>query len=95
MAKGTGKTARFYQNNPKSRKKHNDDNNSGKGGKYAHTDAYKKAHYEARKKLQIKPGSDVDAGRTKSGWKRQSAYENAADGGRKGAASNKRNNRKK
>ena len=89
------KTARFYRNNEKSREKHSRDNNSGEGGKYAHTKKYKRDHYYARKKLMIK-GDKVDAGRTKSGgWKRQSAKENAAEGGRKGAASNKRNNKGK
>ena len=90
-----GRTAKFYRSNPKSRQKHSDDNNSGKGGKYAHSKAYKRAHYHARKKLMIK-GDKVDAGRTASGgWQRESAKENAAKGGRKGAASNKRNNKKK
>ena len=42
-----GRTAKFYRSNPKSRQKHSDDNNSGKGGKYAHSKEYKRAHYHA------------------------------------------------
>ena len=90
-----GRSARYYRKNPASAQKHSDDNNSGKGGKYAHSKAYKRAHYHARKRLMIK-GDKVDAGRTSDGgWKRESAYENAAKGGRKGAAAKKRNNAKK
>ena len=89
-----GRSARYYAKNPASAQKKADDNNSGKGGKYAHSKKYKRDHYHARKKLMIK-GDKVDAGRTASGgWKRQSAKENAAEGGRKGAAANKRNGKK-
>ena len=41
-----GKTARHYKKNAKSRAKHVKDNSPG--GKYAHSNAYKKAHGEAR-----------------------------------------------
>ena len=88
-----GRSARYYRKNPRSAQKHSDDNNSGKNGKYAHSKAYKRAHYHARKKLMIK-GDNVDAGRTASGgWQRESAKANRAKGGRKGAAAKKRNNR--
>ena len=88
-----GRTAKFYRSNAKSRQKHSDDNNSGKGGKYAHSKAYKRNH--ARARLQIKPGKNQDVEKQGGKWVARSAKENAADGGRKGAASNKRNNRKK
>ena len=54
-----GRTARHYRSNPKSRAKHNRDNNSG--GKHAHTKSYKRAHSKARRKLGImgKGGKDV------------------------------------
>ena len=60
-AANPGKTAQYYRSNPKARKKHSDDNNSGKGGKHAHTKAYKKAHSKARRSLGImgKGGGDV------------------------------------
>ena len=56
-----GKTAKYYRSHPKARKKHSDDNNSGKGGKHAHTNAYKRAHSKARRALGImgKGGKDV------------------------------------
>ena len=90
-----GRTARFYnkKGNEDHKQKHSDDNNSGKNGKYAHTDAYKRNHANAR--LQIKPGKNQDVEKQNGKWVARSAKENAADGGRKGAASNKRNNKKK
>ncbi len=56
-----GRTAKYYRSHPKARKKHSDDNNSGKGGKHAHTKAYKRAHSKARRALGImgKGGKDV------------------------------------
>jgi len=89
-----GKTAKFYRDNPKSRQKHSDDNNSGKGGKYAHSKKYKREHEQARTRLKIK-SDKVDVEKQGGKWVKRSAKENAADGGRKGAASNKRNNKKK
>ena len=90
-----GRSARYYRKNPRSAQKHSDDNNSGKGGKYAHSKAYKRAHYHARKKLMIK-SDNVDAGRSASGgWQKESAKANRAKGGRKGAAAKKRNNARK
>ena len=47
-----GRTARHYRKNKASRAKHNADN--GKGGKYAHTKAYKRAHSKARASLRIR-----------------------------------------
>lgn len=87
-----GKTAKFYRSNPKSRQKHSDDNNSGSGGKYAHSKKYKKDHWNAR--MKIKPGKNQDVEKQGGKWVARSAKANAADGGRKGAKSNKRNNRK-
>lgn len=72
MAANLGKTAQHYRKNPKSRAKHSRDNNSGDGGKYAHTNEYKKTHYEQRKKLQIGKGSKDDAAKQPDGsYKRQ------------------------
>ena len=50
-----GRSARYYRKNPRSAQKHSDDNNSGKGGKYAHSKAYKREHWHANKALKIKP----------------------------------------
>ena len=44
-----GKTARHYRSSPKSRFKHILDNSPG--GKYAHSNAYKKKHARLAKKL--------------------------------------------
>ena len=58
MAKGTSRTAVFYQTHPRSAQKHSDDNNSGKGGKYAHSKKYKRDHMRARRRLKIAKGMD-------------------------------------
>ena len=47
-----GKTARHYRKNAKSRAKHVKDNSPG--GKYAHSNEYKRAHSKARASLKIK-----------------------------------------
>ena len=60
MAKGTSRTAVFYQTHPRSRQKHSDDNNSGKGGKYAHSKKYKRDHMRARRRLKIAKGMDYE-----------------------------------
>lgn len=60
MALGMSKSAVAYRNNPASRKKHSEDNNSGSGGKYAHSKAYKRKHWKARNKMKIKPDQDVE-----------------------------------
>ena len=71
MAAKLGKTARHYKSNPKSRAKHVKDNSPG--GKYAHTNEYKKTHYEQRKKLKIRKGSTSDASKQPDGsYKRES-----------------------
>ena len=81
-----GRTAKFYRSNPKSRQKHSDDNNSGKCGKYAHSKAYKKAHWHANNKLKIKPGSGMDASKQPDGsYKKESRKTNRGRGGAKRA----------
>ena len=60
---GLGKTAKFYRSNPASAQKHSDTNNSGKGGKFAHTKEYKRKHAQARKRLNPGPGNDVSTGK--------------------------------
>ena len=68
MAKSSTET---YRTNAKSRAKHQKDN--GKGGKYAHTNEYKKKHYRERKRLGLKVGDKQDAARKKGGgFRRQS-----------------------
>jgi len=47
-----GKTARHYRKNKASRAKHVKDNSPG--GKYAHSNEYKRAHGKARASLKIK-----------------------------------------
>jgi hypothetical protein len=59
---GLGKTAKFYRSNPASAQKHSDTNNSGKGGKFAHTKEYKRKHAQARKRLKPGPGNDASTG---------------------------------
>ena len=51
MAKSSTET---YRTNAKSRAKHVKDN--GKGGKYAHSNEYKKKHYRERKRLGLDGG---------------------------------------
>ena len=55
------KTTKFYWNNPKSAQHHSDSNNSGSSkGEFAHTNAYKKKHANARANaLKIKPNQDM------------------------------------
>ena len=62
MAKSSTDT---YRTNAKSRAKHQKDN--GKGGKYAHTNEYKKKHYRERKKLGLKVGDKRDASKQSNG----------------------------
>ena len=76
-----GKTARHYRRNKRSRAKHNADN--GKGGKYAHTKAYKRAHSKARASLKIK-SPRVDASKQPDGsFKAESRKTNRGRGGAK------------
>ena len=75
-----GKTARHYKKNASSRAKHVKDNSPG--GKYAHTNAYKKAHGEARAKLKIRKGSSMDASKQPDGsYKAESRKANRGRGG--------------
>ena len=76
-----GKTAKFYRENPKSRAKHNRDNNTG--GKYAHTNEYKRAHSQARRDMKImgKGGGDVVKGKNGKLTKRESVKKNRTRGG--------------
>ena len=80
MAQKLGKTARHYRSNPKSRAKHNADN--GTGGKYKHSNEYKREHASARASLKIKKGSSQDASKQPDGsYKRESRKANRGRGG--------------
>ena len=77
-----GKTARHYKKNAKSRAKHVKDNSPG--GKYAHTNAYKRAHSKARASLKIRKGSSMDASKQPDGsFKAESRKTNRGRGGAK------------
>ena len=62
MAKSSTET---YRTNAKSRAKHVKDNSPG--GKYAHSNEYKKKHYRQRKKLGLKVGDKRDASKQSDG----------------------------
>jgi len=80
MAVNLGKTARHYKKNPSSRAKHVKDNSPG--GKYAHTNSYKKAHASARASLKIKKGSTQDASKQPGGsYRRERRKTNRGRGG--------------
>ena len=77
MAKSSTET---YRTNAKSRAKHNKDNSPG--GKYAHSNEYKRKHSEARKRLGIRKGSTDDASKQPNGsFKRESRTSNRGRGG--------------
>ena len=81
MAEQLGKTARHYRKNASSRNKHVKDNSPG--GKYAHSNAYKRAHSKARSSLKIR-SSSVDASKQPDGsYKAESRKANRARGGAK------------
>ena len=81
MAEQLGKTARHYRKNASSRRKHINDNSPG--GKYAHTNAYKRAHSKSRASLKIR-SSSVDASKQPDGsYKAESRKANRARGGAK------------
>ena len=81
MAEQLGKTARHYRKNASSRRKHINDNSPG--GKYAHSNAYKRAHSKARASLKIR-SSSVDASKQPDGsYKAESRKANRARGGAK------------
>ena len=76
-----GKTARHYRKNKASRAKHVRDNSPG--GKYAHSNEYKRAHSKARASLKIK-SKNVDASKQPDGsYKAESRKVNRARGGAK------------
>tara|TARA_R100000152_G_C6771967_1_gene198648 strand:- start:1511 stop:1762 length:252 start_codon:yes stop_codon:yes gene_type:complete len=81
MAANLGKTAKHYKANPKSRAKHVKDNSPG--GKYAHSNEYKRAHSKARASLKIR-SSNVDASKQSDGsYKAESRKTNRGRGGAK------------
>ena len=81
MAEQLGKTARHYRKNASSRRKHINDNSPG--GKYAHSNEYKRAHSKARASLKIS-SSSVDASKQSDGsYKAESRKANRARGGAK------------
>ena len=81
MAEQLGKTARHYRKNASSRRKHINDNSPG--GKYAHSNAYKRQHAAARSRLKIR-SSSVDASKQPDGsYKAESRKANRARGGAK------------
>ena len=81
MAEQLGKTARHYRKNASSRRKHINDNSPG--GKYAHSNAYKREHSKARASLKIR-SSSVDASKQPDGsYKAESRKANRARGGAK------------
>ena len=88
MAKGKSTSAKWYAEHPKAAQEKSDDNNSGKNGKYAHTNEYKRRHNRDRKRLlkigKLKPHQHVvyKNGKPTAG----NAYKNSADGARKGAS---------
>ena len=79
MAKSSTET---YRTNAKSRAKHVRDNSPG--GKYAHSNEYKREHASARSKLKIKKGSKMDASKQSDGsYKAESRKANRGRGGAK------------
>ena len=77
MAKSSTET---YRTNAKSRAKHVRDNSPG--GKYAHSNAYKRKHASMRSKLKIPVGSKQDASKQPDGsYKSVSRKTNRGRGG--------------
>tara|TARA_B100001250_G_scaffold321881_1_gene285045 strand:+ start:420 stop:662 length:243 start_codon:yes stop_codon:yes gene_type:complete len=77
-----GNSTQTYRTNAKSRAKHVRDNSPG--GKYAHSNAYKKKHGEQRAKLGIPKGSKMDASKQPDGsYKAESRKTNRGRGGAK------------
>ena len=76
-----GKTARHYRKNKASRAKHVRDNSPG--GKYAHSNEYKREHGKARASLKIS-SKNVDASKQPDGsFKAESLKTNRGRGGAK------------
>ena len=79
MAKSSTET---YRTNAKSRAKHVRDNSPG--GKYAHSNEYKRKHSKARASLKISKGSKMDASKQSDGsYKAESRKTNRGRGGAK------------
>ena len=79
MAKSSTET---YRTNAKSRSKHVRDNSPG--GKYAHSNEYKRKHSKARASLKISKGSKMDASKQSDGsYKAESRKTNRGRGGAK------------
>ena len=77
MAKSSTQT---YRTNAASRAKHVRDNSPG--GKYAHSNAYKRKHAAMRSKLKIRKGSNMDASKQSDGsYKAESRKTNRGRGG--------------
>ena len=80
MAKSSTET---YRTNASSRAKHVKDNSPG--GKYAHSNAYKRKHGKQRAKLRIPKGSKQDASKQPDGsYKKESRAKNRGRGGGQG-----------
>ena len=78
MAKTSTQT---YRTNAKSRAKHVKDNSPG--GKYAHSNKYKREHAAARESLKISRGSKQDASKQPDGsYKSESRKTNRGRGGK-------------
>ena len=76
----------WYKRNPAGAQKKSDDNNSGKGVRFAHTLAYKRKHQNARNNsLKIKPNQDMVT-RADGSLSPGNRSKNRAAGARKGAA---------
>jgi hypothetical protein len=78
MAKG--KTAQHYASNAKSRAKHIRDNSPG--GKYAHSNAYKREHSRARRAAGIMGKGGPDMSKKNGKFVKESLKINRARGGR-------------
>ena len=77
---GQSKTSKHYASNKASAAKHSKDNSPG--GKYAHDNAYKRAHAKARASLKIGKGSKVDASKQPDGsFRREHRKTNRGRGG--------------
>jgi len=69
-----------YRTNAKSRAKHVKDNSPG--GKYAHSNEYKRRHSKARASLKIRKGSALDASKQADGsYKAEHRKTNRGRGG--------------
>ena len=77
-----GNSTQTYRTNAKSTAKHVRDNSPG--GKYAHSNEYKRKHGKARAALKIPKGSKMDASKQPDGsYKAESRKTNRGRGGAK------------